>query len=207
MICNNQQYDLIIKRGDTKPPVVYVMPDCDDIDLSDEAIQITVSMWSKANLSSKISSLDTNIKFKNNYNITSVSLDNYILLKKYNSFEYIKVIEVNHDSIIVTRAELSSDSRDWEKGSDLKIIKLLDVEGDKEILYNDIIDLNGQTQKMVSARRLIYNWVEGDTVKPGDYFMEFKVSKFDGPSLLWSRKFPLVEEGIKIQITDDNLEI
>lgn len=205
MTCGNKQFDFTIKRGDTAPPIVYNILGCENIDISSSNILVTVSMWANSNLAYKINSTDTEIKFKNNYNITAADIDNYILLKKYNSFEYLKILSVDYDLITVSRSELSSVARDWDKGVELKIIKFLDVEGEKEVLYNESMNLNGELQSIISAQNLVYRWNDNDTVKPGEYFMEFKASNIDPPA--WTRKFPTSEEGVKIQIIDNNLEI
>lgn len=207
MSCKQEDFDYIIKRNDTFPPISYVVPDCEGIDLSQEGLSVQVSMWANSNLASSLGSADTNIKFKNNYNISCVEINNHIIVKKYNSFEYLKVVSVNYDSIEVLRAQLGSSARVWEKSNQLKIIKLFDVEGEKKISYNDSINLNGEKENNVSLQELIYNWGESDTSKPGEYFLEFKLIKNNGSTIEWSKKFPSKKEGIKIQIVDNNLEV
>lgn len=207
MTCKKQNFDYIIKRNDTFPPILYNLPECEEINLDQQEISVTASMWSNSNLAFELNDTNINIKLKNNYNISTVSVDDYILIKKNNFFEYFKVVSINSDELEVLRAQLGSVARNWQKSNQIKIIKIFDIEAEKQILYNDSINLNGQTENIVSSQNLIYNWADGDTSSPGEYFLEFKVSKIKNGVVEWTKKFPGKEEGIKVQIIDNNLEI
>lgn len=207
MNCKKENFDYLIKKSDTFPPISYIIPDCEGINLDQDNLVVEVNMWANSNLANSLSQTDTNIKFKKNYNITCVEVNNYILLKKYNSFEYLKVISVNHDTIEVTRGELGSAIRAWEKGNQLKIIKLFGIEGEKKILYNNYINLKGESENTVSGQELIYNWAEEDTSNPGEYFLEFKLIKKNNNLIEWTKKFPSEKDGIRLQIVDNSIEI
>jgi len=207
MSCKNQNFDYIIKKNDTLPSILYKISNCENIDLNQNNLIIKANMWANSSLANAISSTETNIKLKNNYNISAASVEDYILIKKHNYFEYLKVESISDDDIYVSRGQLSSTPRNWGKYTQIKIIKIVDVECEKEITYNEAINLNGEKENIVSQQNLIYNWFAGDTSNPGEYFLEFEVTKNNGGITEWTKKFPSEKEGIKIQIIDNNLEI
>jgi hypothetical protein len=207
MDCKEKYFDYIIKKNDTMPYIKYNVKGCDEIDLNEEGINITASMWSNSSLKNKINENETFLIFKNNYNLESVKEGEYILIKKFNKSEHMLCEEVYDNGIRVQRAQLSSEAISFGRGDKIQIIKFYEVEAEKEIEYNNSIDLNGKEKEEVSSQNLVYKWREGDTSSPGEFFLEFKVSKIIEDEIIWTKKYPSTKEGISIKITNDSIEI
>jgi len=207
MACKNEVFDYIIKKNDTKPDIIYTIKECDNIDLEEEGLIVTASMWANSNLKNKILADSTYLELKNNYNLESIQENNLILIKKYNFFEYLEVSSLDYNKVNINRAQAGSSSRVGEKGNEIKIIKFLELEATKDIQYNTKIELNGETSNVKSMQNLIYEWKENQTSSPGEFFIEFKISKILNGEILWTKKFPSEKEGISIKITNNNVEI
>jgi hypothetical protein len=207
MSCKEKYFDYIIKKNDTMPYIRYNLKGCDELDINDEEIFVSASMWSISFLKNKISDNETFLAFKNNYNLESIKEGNYLLAKKINKSENMLVIETTDEGVFVQRAELGSLATNFNRGDKINIIKFYEVEAEKEIEYNDYIDLKGEKKEKVSSQNLLYRLREGDTSFPGEYFLEFKISKINEHGTIWTRKYPSHKEGISIKITNDTLEI
>ena len=68
--------------------------------------------------------------------------------------------------------------QNWRRGTGLKIIKFSNATATTEMLYQDIINIDGTTTKDVLVDSfLIYDWQSEDTCLPGCYYLEFKLLK------------------------------
>jgi hypothetical protein len=207
MDCKEKYFDYIIKKNDTMPYIKYNIKGCDELDLSEDGISVTASMWSTSSLKNKINEDETFLMFKNNYNLEAVEEGDYILIKKLNKSEHTLCEEVYDNGVRVQRAQLSSEATSFGRGDKIQIIKFYEVEAEKEIEYNNSIDLNGKEKEEVSSQNLVYKWREGNTSSPGEFFLEFKVSKIVEDEIIWTKKYPSTKEGISIKITNDSIEI
>jgi uncharacterized membrane protein len=207
MGCTKPNFDYTIKKNDTKPFIKYLIEKCEDIDLSEENLIITASMWADSTLKNKLTNIDEYLELKNNYNLEAVKQGDYILIKKFNTSEHVIVSSIEETKINIQRAQLDSTAQNWIKGNEIKIIKFYEVEAEKEIEYNTSLNVKGEEETLPSSQNLIYKWQEGDTSSSGVFFLEFKVSKVDGEETLWIKKIPSHKEGISIKITNDSLEI
>jgi hypothetical protein len=207
MGCTEPNFDYTIKKNDTKPFIKYLIEKCEDIDLSEENLIITASMWADSTLKNKLTNIDEYLELKNNYNLESVKQGDYILIKKFNTSEHIVVSSIEETKINIQRAQLDSIAQNWVKGNEIKIIKFYEVEAEKEIEYNTTLNVKGEEETLPSSQSLVYKWQDGDTSSSGVFFLEFKVSKIDGAETLWTKKIPSNKEGISIKITNDSLEI
>ncbi len=206
MGCTTPNYDYTIKKNDTKPFIKYTIESCDDTDLTEENLIITASMWADSNLKNKITTTDNYFELKNNYNLEAIKEEDYILIKKFNSSEYMLVESIDETKINIQRAQLDSNAQNWSKNNEIKIIKFYEVEAEVDIEYNTSLNVNGEEETSASSQNLVYKWRDGDTSSPGVFFLEFKVSKIDGDQVLWTKKLPSHKEGISIKITNDSLE-
>jgi hypothetical protein len=207
MACDKENFDYIIKKNDTRPYVKYSMQDCEDIDLSEDDLFISVNMWANSNIKNKLSETDDYLELKNNYNLETIKVDDYILIKKFGSSEHFQVTSISDTKVYIQRGQLNSVAQSWARGSEIKIIKLYEVEAEKEIEYNTTLNIKGEEETVASSQNLLYKWSEGDTSSSGMFFLEFKVSKVDGEETLWTKKVPSNKEGISIKITNNSLEV
>lgn len=207
MDCKEKYFDYVIKKNDTMPYIKYNIKGCDEFDLSEEGIQVYASMWAASSLKNKIKEDETFLMFKNNYNLEAANVGDYILIKKLNKSEHALCTEIYDNGIIVQRGQLNSTASNFNRGDKFCVIKFYEVEAEKEIEYNNSINLNGEEKEEVSSQNLVYKWREGDTSSPGEFFLEFKVSKVVGEEIVWTKKYPSNKEGISIKITNDSIEI
>jgi hypothetical protein len=207
MDCKEKHFDYVIKKNDTMPYIKYSLKGCDELDVSEENIFVFASMWAPTSLKNKILESETFLVFKNNYNLEAANIEDYLLVKKVNKFEYMTVTEATEKGVFVQRSQLESSASNFNKGDKVNIIKFYEVEAEKEIEYNMYIDINGDQKEEVSSQSLVYKLKESDTYSPGEFFFEFKVSKIVDGEVIWVKKYPSNKEGISIKITNDTIEI
>lgn len=205
---NNYTYDFVIKRNSTQPSIRLKIYDCDmsPVDLTNK--EITVNMWSNAKLKKDIQDTDTEIFFADNVGLTTVIPDDILLLKNTSDHELIQVSEIIDNTIMVERGYFDTTPLNWKKGTNIKIIKIMNSSATYDLVREDVIKLNGTVEQNVLVESyLVYNWFVDDTRVPGEYYFEFKVveKNVDG-EIISSRKYPEEKEGILVNILDNNLE-
>ena len=177
MPCNNNNFEFIIKKNDTNPPLRYKIFDCDSnpVDLEGDFL-VEASMWSNAKIKKDIDDAQQDISFADNVGFETASIGSNLLLKTSNRYELMTVEDVDDINKIIyaQRAQLNSVASVWKKGSPIKIIKFLNFPATKELEYSDGIDINGEKTTSLSGSYLVYNWNGLDTSTPGEYFFEFK---------------------------------
>ena len=212
MACNNNNYEFMIKRNDTSPPLRYKIFDCDSspIDLTEDYV-IEASMWSNAKLKKDIDTAQEEISFASNTGFNTVGVGSNLLLKTSNSHETLAVTAVDsyNNILTVNRGQLGTDPLNWRKGSVVKIIKFINSPATKELVNSTSLNMQGDEETTLSESYLVYNWLDSDTALPGDYLFEFKVTKInhDTSATEWTRKYPSDQEGITVKILDGNLEV
>ena len=65
----------------------------------------------------------------------------------------------------------------WKKGTRVRIIKFMGASAQTEMIYQDVIQVDGTTKNELTASFLVYEWGPTDTCLAGCYFMEFKLLK------------------------------
>lgn len=212
MACNNNNYEFLIKRNDTSPSLKYKIFDCDSspIDLTED-YTIEASMWSNAKLKKDINTVQQEILFANNVGFDTVWVGGNLLLKTSNSYETLTVTAVDsyNNSITVDRAQLGTAALNWKKGTVVKMIRFINSPATKELVNSTSLNMEGDEETTLAESYLIYNWLDDfDTSLPGDYLLEFKVTKINSDtSVEWTRKYPSEKEGISVKILDGNLEV
>lgn len=251
MSCNNNKYtkstdgcinqygcasgvcpDFTIRRNDTKPDFKVKIEDCDGpLDLTDLVLE--ASMWANGKLKTAISTNDTYIKLADNIGFNQIMIGDILILDRPRQTEHLLVTafdEVNY-FIQVQRGYHGTTAQSWKKGQALKIIKFMNITAQTEMIFQDVIELDGTTKKdVLQESYFVYNWQSGDTCLAGCYFLEFKLMKmlitsnndveklsetpsFIDPSTVnyhcvippnidWIRRFPVDSEGYSIKITD-----
>lgn len=206
--CNNYTYDFVIKRNSTQPSIRLKIYDCDmsPIDLTNK--EITANMWANAKLKKDISDTDIEILLADNIGINTVVPEDILLLKSSSNHELVQVTEILDNIITVDRGYFDTTAINWKKGTNIKIIKIMNSSATYDMVREDVIKLNGTVEQNVLVESyLVYNWFLDDTRVPGEYYFEFKVlEKDENDEIISSRKYPEEKEGILVNILDNNLE-
>lgn len=205
---NNYIYDFVIKRNSTQPSIRLKIYDCDmsPIDLSNK--EITANMWSNAKLKKDISNSESEILLADNIGLNTVVPEDILLLKSVSDHELVQVTEIVDNTIIVERGYFDTTAVNWRKGTNIKVIKIMNSGATYDLVREDVIKLNGTVEQNVLVESyLVYNWFLDDTRVPGQYYFEFKVvEKNEAGEIISSRKYPEEKEGILVNILDNNLE-
>jgi len=224
--------DFTIRRHDTKPDFRVKIEDCDGpMDLTDLVLE--ASMWAKGKLKTSINESDTYFALADNIGFNQIMIGDIIIMNQARLPEKMLVTafdEVNK-LVQVQRAYHGTLAQKWSKGSSFKIIKFMNATAKTEMLYEDVLELDGTTtQNVLMESYFVYEWNPEDTCLPGCYYLEFKLIKMKSISFLstdpivpsfidvsytpsnfgcgmsdtieWIRRFPLDQEGFLIKITD-----
>jgi hypothetical protein len=198
---SNQCPDFSIKKGDTYPFFKVSVSDCDGpLDLTDDDLSATASMWGKARLKTAINDTTTTLSFADNIGFTQIKAGDIIVMDRVRSPEKMLVVsfdETNY-TITVDRGYSSTTAVSWAKGSKLKFFRFIDSDAALETVLEDIEQLDGTILKdQLMESRLVYDWVSGDTDSPGCFWMQFKLTNGT-----WIRSFPETSEGFLIKVYD-----
>jgi hypothetical protein len=171
--------DFTIRRHDTKPAFKVKMEDCDGpIDLTDLVLEAT--MWAKGKIKKTIAAEDTYFSLANNIGFNQIMIGDMIYMDRTRSPEYMLVTGFDEDDYLVhvQRGYRSTTPQSWKKGTPLRIVKFSNAQAQTEMIYQDIIELDGTTtQNVLVDSFFIYEWAPGDTCLPGCYYLEFKLIK------------------------------
>lgn len=216
--------DVSIKRHDTKPIFRVQIEDCDGpIDLTDLVLE--ASMWAKGKLKKALTTDSAYFELADGIGFNQIMVGDVIFMDRPRLPEKMLVTgfdEVNNH-VLVDRGYQGTTAQVWKKGTPLRIMKFVGASAKTEMIYQDIIQLDGSTLKdQLTDSFFIYEWQPTDTCLPGCYYMEFKLLKMSAesdyeaeeiPSLInsygcglglgveWIRRYPS-EEGFIVQITD-----
>jgi len=177
--------DFVIRRHDTKPQFKVKVEDCDGpLDLANLVVE--ASMWAKAKLKTAMDDNDTVLAFADNIGFGQVMIGDILLMDQGRLPEKMLVVsfdEVNR-LIHVQRGYHGTPIQTWKRGSSLRILKFTNATANGEMLYQDIVELDGTINKDVLIDSfLVYDWHTADTCLPGCYYIEFKLMKMTPVSL------------------------
>lgn len=224
--------DFTIRRHDTKPDFRVKIEDCDGpMDLTELVLE--ASMWAKGKLKNSISETDTYFALADNIGFNQIMIGDVIIMDQARIPEKMLVTAFDESNrlVQVQRAYHGTTSQKWKKGTSLKIIKFMNATARTEMVYEDVLELDGTTTPNVLMESyFVYEWSTEDTCLPGCYYFEFKLIKMKSISLLttdditpsfidisyvpsnfgcgmsdtieWIRRFPLDQEGFLIKVTD-----
>jgi hypothetical protein len=197
--------DFIIKRWDTKPSFKVNVQDCDGpLDLTDLVLE--ASMWAKAKLKRAITADDEYFPLADNIGFEQVMVGDIIVMDRARLPEQMLVTAFDEANklIKVDRGYHGTTISSWAKGTPLRIMKFMGTTSETEMLYQDILQIDGTTlEDQLVNSFLIYNWQEGNTCLPGCYYLEFKLLKMTALDL--SLSISSTEEDYPISFTDPNL--
>lgn len=171
--------DFVIRRHDTKPSFRVKMEDCDGpMDLTDLVLE--ASMWAKGKLKKNLTISDTYFSLADNIGFNQIMIGDIILIDNIRSPEKMLVTAFDEKNkfVQVQRGYHGTTIQEWKKGTSLKIIKFIGAVAETEMLYEDILEIDGTTTLNVLTNSFfVYNWAATDTCLPGCYYFEFKLLK------------------------------
>jgi hypothetical protein len=202
--------DFIIKRHDVRPPFKVAIEDCDGpIDLS--GLVIEVSMWLNARLKTAIDTEDTYFGVADNIGFDQVMVGDIIIMTRPRSPEHMLVTAFDEDNklIQVQRGYHGTTISNWKKGSGMKIFRTLGAVASSEMVLEDIVNVEGQTDTdVLTSSLLVYEFSAVDTCLAGCFWLEFKVLKMLGLTLFlpggtWTGPTHQNDDGFYFSGTDE----
>jgi hypothetical protein len=233
--CQNTCADFILKRHDTHPEFKVSLEDCDGaLDLTDVNLVVEASMWVNVKLKTSITASDTYFRLADDVGFEQIMMDDVIVIDRVRLPEQMLVtgFDETNKLIRVVRGYHGTIPGVYKKGSALKVFRLLNAPGEIELVYEDILNVDGTTtEDQLSESYVLYRWQPGDTCVPGCFLFEFKLLQMVAPLTLnlttpivpsftpstltpadfgcalgsgveWERRFPSNAEGFIIQVVD-----
>lgn len=171
--------DFTVRRNDTKPAFKVKIEDCDGpMDLTDLVLEAT--MWAKSKIKKTISPSDTYFSLADNIGFNQIMVGDIILMDQARLPEKMLVIAFDETNklVEVQRGYHGTSIQTWKKGNPLRIIKFMGATAQTEMLYQDIIEMDGTTtQNVLMDSFFVYEWGPTDTCLSGCYYLEFKLLK------------------------------
>lgn len=171
--------DFVIKRHDTKPNFRVKVEDCDG-PLNLTGLVLEASMWAKAKLKSAITVSDEYFALADNIGFGQIMVGDIIIMDRPRLPEKMLVtgFDEANSLVRVQRAYHGTTAQAWKKGSPLRIMKFIGATATTEMLYQDILQIDGTTaEDQLTESFLVYKWAQNDTCLPGCYYLEFKLLK------------------------------
>jgi hypothetical protein len=198
--------DFVIKRHDTRPAFKVKIEDCDGpLDLSNLILE--ANMWASAKLKTSIDESSTYFSLADNIGFNQIMVGDVIIMDQTRLPEKMLVTAFDEKNrlVQVQRAYQGTTAQNWKKGSSLRIMKFLNAPAQTEMLYEDVLELNGTTtEDVLIGSYFIYEWQPTDTCLPGCYFLEFKLIKMvENTSVTYSQSTPVIPSFISNLTVDD----
>lgn len=175
----NRCPDFIIRRHDNKPAFKLHVEDCDGpFDLTDLVLE--ASMWAKAKFKKSVTNDDEYFGFADDIGFEQVMVGDILIVDQVRLPEKMLVLGFDETNkfIRVQRGYHGTTPKAWKKGTSLKIIKFMGATAQTEMVYQDIIQMDGTVAtNQLTDSFLIYEWGPTDTCLPGCYWLEFKLMK------------------------------
>lgn len=171
--------DFIIRRHDTKPSFKVKIEDCDGpMDLT--GLVVEASMWAKAKLKTTIAEDDTYFALADNIGFNQIMVGDIIIMDRARLPEQMLVTAFDETNrlVQVQRGYHGTAAQRWKKGSPLRIMKFFGVTAGSELIYQDVLEIDGSTtEDVLTDSFFVYDWTGNDTCLPGCYYLEFKLLK------------------------------
>lgn len=182
--------DFVIKRNDTKPPFKVKVEDCDG-PMNLKGLVLEANMWAKGKLKSAIKETDDYFALADNIGFHQLMVGDIIIVDRPRLPEKMLVTafdEVNY-LVKVQRGYHGTTKQKWKKGTPIRIMKFQSSTAQTEMVFQDIIQLDGTVKEDVLVESyLVYEWENTDTCLPGCYYLEFKLIKMksSGTPAMWA---------------------
>lgn len=197
----NQCPDFSIKRNDTFPFFKVAVTDCDGaLDLTDENLSVTASIWGKAKLKASIDDSVTTIAFADNIGFDQIAVGDIIIMNRVRNTEKMLVESFDEDlhTITVERGYDGSSPSAWSKGDELVFFRQIDENASIETVLENVEQLDGTVlEDQLVESYLVYEWKDVDTTNPGCFWLQFKLTNSNEN---WTRRFPESSDGFLIKI-------
>lgn len=183
--------DFTIRRNDTKPVFKVSVEDCDGpLDLTDLVLEAT--MWAKAKLKKAVAVDDNYFALADNIGFEQIMVGDIILVDRPRLPEKMLVLgfDETNSLVEVQRGYHGTTPQVWKKGTPIRILKFSGAAAQTEMVYQDIIQIDGTTKNELTDSLLVYQWGPNDTCLPGCYYLEFKLLK-------------MAEEEVTVLATDE----
>jgi len=155
------------------------MEDCDGpMDLTGLILEAT--MWAKAKFKKTLEPTDTYFALADNIGFHQIMVGDIIIMDRSRLPEHMLVTGFDEDNrfVLVERGYHGTTPQKWKKGSSLRIMKFMGATSQTEMIYQDIIQMDGTTtQNVLVDSFFVYEWGPNDTCLPGCYYLEFKLIK------------------------------
>lgn len=171
--------DFTIRRHDTKPPFRVKMDTCDGpMDLTGLILEAT--MWAKGKFKKTLDINDTYFSLADNIGFHQIMVGDIIFVDRPRSIEKMLVTGFDEENflILVERGYHGTPIQKWVKGTPLRIMKFINAQSQTEMIYEDILEIDGTTtENVLTDSFFIYEWNQNDTCLSGCYYLEFKLIK------------------------------
>lgn len=171
--------DFAIKRHDTKPPLRISMSDCNG-PMDFTGLVIEVNMWALSKLKSNLAVDAEYFRLADDIGFNQVMVGDVILVDQVRSPEKMLVLAFDEKNklIRVQRGYGGTSPSSWDKGTVLRIFKILNGRAYSENVLDDVQNVDGSVDRdVLQESNLIYDWRPEDTCLPGCYWLEFKIIK------------------------------
>ena len=89
----------------------------------------------------------------------------------------VKAFDETNSLISVQRSYNDTEAFAWKKGSKFKIFRVLNSPADVELVFEDVIQVDGTSKSTLVEADVLYDWKANDTCLSGCYLFEFKLIK------------------------------
>ena len=217
--------DMVLKRYDVRPAFVLSITDCNGpLDTTNSVVE--VSMWANGKLKKQLAASDSTFSLADNIGFDQSYPGDIIVMDRVRNPEMMLVVghDENAKTIQVVRGYHGTTPGEYKRGTKLKMFRILNGVGRAEMVYEDIDQLDGTSERVLTDSQLIYEWRSTDTCLPGCYYLEIKLLKMldvvvnpPEPSLIsgasitqcslgygvdWVRRFPVDAPGFLIKIVE-----
>lgn len=141
---------------------------------------LEASMWAKGKLKAAITTESTYFAFADNIGFNQIMVGDIIIMDRVRLPEKMLVTAFDETNrlVQVQRAYHGTTAQAWKKGTPLRIMKFSGATAVSEMLYQDILEIDGTTtEDVLTDSFFVYEWGETDTCLPGCYYLEFKLLK------------------------------
>lgn len=177
--CTGQTPDFTIRQHDTRPEFKVAVDDCDG-PMDIRGLVIEVNMWALAKLKTDITQDADYFRLADDIGFEQIMINDIIVMDRVRLPEYMLVTGFDEDDklVRVQRGYKGTVPSRWKKGSKMRIFRIMNGQGETELVYEDIREIDGTVKKdTITSASLVYKWQPEDTCLPGCYYLEFKMLK------------------------------
>ena len=156
-----------------------MLEDCEGA-LDIRGLVVEANMWALARLKRHISDTDDYLSLADDIGFDQIMINDIIIMDRVRLPEYMLVTGFDEDDklVRVQRGYKGTTPCKWKRGTKMRIFRVLNSQGETEIIYEDIREIDGTVKKdTITSSSLIYKWQPEDTCLPGCYWFEFKLLK------------------------------